>query len=83
MMVPLLLASWCLLKADKLVISPGARPPFHSAHGESRSQEAAGQQESPLPPPTPHAVCWLIMDPCILDLVFPPLLHVNGNGGFH
>lgn len=34
MMVPLLLASWCLLKADKLVISPGTWHPFHSADGQ-------------------------------------------------
>lgn len=34
-------------------------------------------------PPRPCAVCWLIMDPCILDLVFPPLLHIDGNSGLH
>ena len=48
--------------------------------GRCNTTEIAG----PLPAPAPPlAVCWLIMDLYILDLVFPPLLQVHGNGGLH
>lgn len=57
--------------------------PFPQCRWREPITEAAGQQESPPPAHRPHAVCWLIMDPCILDLVFPPLLHIDGNGGIH
>lgn len=78
MVVPLLLASWCLWKADEPVISPGTWQPLHSADGEVQAQADPAQQASPAAPPA-RSVSRLVVGPHVLDLVF--LLCVNG--GLH
>lgn len=66
MMVPLLLASWCLWKTDEPVISPGTWQPPHSAEGEVRAQADTVQQASPpSAPPPPPSVCLSLSWICV------------------
>lgn len=52
MMVPLLLASWCLLKTDEPVISPGTGQPFHGAAGRrEHGKTQHSRHHGPLPAP--------------------------------
>lgn len=78
MMVPLLLASWCLWKTDEPVISPGTWQPLHSADGRPEHRPTAHQASPALPAPA-QCVSRLIMGLYTLDLVF--LLRLSG--GFH
>ena len=80
--VPLLLASWCLSKADEPVISPGTRHPSRTRCRRRGLSAGSHRRTESAPAPGPPAVRAVLAftDLCSLALVFPPFLLRVGSG---